>query len=66
MRSRPARPCAETGCDRTKSIGDRETLFTSTGPEQLISGTGAYKGLRGKGKEKIVYDPDPSAPLTRR
>ena len=35
---------------------------TGKGSWRFVRGTGAFKGLRGSGKEKIVYDPDPNVP----
>ena len=28
----------------------------------IVSGTGAFEGLRGSGEMEIVYDPDPNEP----
>ena len=36
--------------------------LTQTGSWQIVSGTGAFEGLRGRGEMEIVYDPDPKAP----
>jgi hypothetical protein len=36
--------------------------LTQTGSWKIVSGTGAYEGLRGSGEMEIVYDPDPNAP----
>ena len=35
--------------------------LTQTGTWTIVSGTGAFEGLRGSGEMKIVYDPDPHA-----
>ena len=35
--------------------------LTQTGSWTIVSGTGAFEGLRGSGKMEIVYDPDPDA-----
>ncbi|HEV8211267.1 MAG TPA: hypothetical protein VGP77_14145 [Vicinamibacterales bacterium] len=34
---------------------------TGKGSWTIVSGTGAFEGLRGSGEMKIVYDPDPHA-----
>jgi hypothetical protein len=36
--------------------------LTQTGSWTIVSGTGAFEGLRGSGEMEIVYDPDPNAP----
>ena len=36
--------------------------LTQTGSWTIVSGTGAFEGLRGGGEMEIVYDPDPNAP----
>jgi len=36
--------------------------LTQTGSWTIVSGTGAFEGLRGSGKMEIAYDPDPDAP----
>jgi hypothetical protein len=36
--------------------------LTQTGSWKIVSGTGAYEGLRGSGEMEIVYDPDPNEP----
>ena len=36
--------------------------LTQTGSWKIVSGTGAYEGLRGSGEMEIVYDPDPKQP----
>jgi hypothetical protein len=34
--------------------------LTQTGSWAIVSGTGAFEGLRGSGEMEIVYDPDPN------
>jgi hypothetical protein len=34
--------------------------LTQTGSWTIVSGTGAFEGLRGSGEMEIVYDPDPN------
>ena len=36
--------------------------LTQTGSWTIVSGTGAFEGLRGSGEMEIVYDPDPNEP----
>jgi hypothetical protein len=36
--------------------------LTQTGAWTIVSGTGAFEGLRGSGEMEIVYDPDPNEP----
>jgi hypothetical protein len=36
--------------------------LSQTGSWTIVSGTGAFEGLRGSGEMEIVYDPDPNAP----
>jgi hypothetical protein len=36
--------------------------LTQTGSWTIVSGTGAFEGLRGSGEMRVVYDPDPNAP----
>jgi len=36
--------------------------LTQTGSWTIVSGTGAFEGLRGNGKMEVVYDPDPNEP----
>jgi hypothetical protein len=36
--------------------------LTQAGSWKIVSGTGAYVGLRGSGEMEIVYDPDPKQP----
>ena len=36
--------------------------LTQTGSWTIVSGTGAFEGLRGRGEMEIVYDPDPNEP----
>ena len=36
--------------------------LTQSGSWTIVSGTGAFEGLRGSGEMEIVYDPDPSEP----
>ena len=40
----------------------RHEDLTQTGSWKIVSGTGAFEGLRGSGEMEIVYDPDPNAP----
>ncbi len=42
--------------------GDAAEDLTQTGSWTIVSGTGAFEGLRGSGEMEIVYDPDPNAP----
>jgi hypothetical protein len=35
--------------------------LTQTGSWTIVSGTGAFEGMRGSGEMEIVYDPDPNA-----
>jgi hypothetical protein len=34
--------------------------LTQAGSWTIVSGTGAFEGLRGSGEIEIVYDPDPN------
>ena len=43
------------------SEGTAQAL-TQTGSWTIVSGTGAFEGLRGSGEMEIVYDPDPNEP----
>ena len=36
--------------------------LTQTGSWTIVSGTGAFEGLRGSGEMEVVYDPDPNEP----
>ena len=36
--------------------------LTQSGSWTIVSGTGAFEGLRGSGEMEIVYDPDPNEP----
>jgi hypothetical protein len=36
--------------------------LSQTGSWTIVSGTGAFEGLRGSGEMEIVYDPDPNEP----
>ena len=36
--------------------------LTQTGSWTIVSGTGAFAGLRGSGEMEVAYDPDPDAP----
>ena len=36
--------------------------LTQRGSWKIVSGTGAFEGLRGSGEMEVVYDPDPEAP----
>ena len=36
--------------------------LTQMGSWTIVSGTGAFEGLRGSGEMEVVYDPDPNAP----
>jgi hypothetical protein len=36
--------------------------LTQDGSWQIVGGTGAFEGLRGRGGAKVVYDPDPTEP----
>jgi hypothetical protein len=40
--------------------------LTQTGSWTIVSGTGAFEGLRGSGEMEIVYDPDPNEPARGR
>jgi len=44
------------------SQGMSEDDLTQSGSWTIVSGTGAFEGLRGSGEMEIVYDPDPSGP----
>ena len=36
--------------------------LNQTGSWKIVSGTGAFAGLRGSGEAEVVYDPDPDEP----
>ena len=40
--------------------------LTQKGSWTIVSGTGAFEGLRASGEMEVVYDPDPSAPARGR
>ena len=44
----------------------RHEDLTQAGSWKIVSGTGAFEGLRGSGEMEIVYDPDPTAPALGR
>ena len=44
----------------------RHEDLTQAGSWEIVSGTGAFEGLRGSGEMEIVYDPDPTAPALGR
>ena len=44
------------------SQGMRHEDLTQSGSWTIVSGTGAFEGLRGSGEMEIVYDPDPNEP----
>ena len=50
--------------------GTVRMVFTPEPPQggawTVVSGTGAYEGLRGSGKFRITYPPDPNAPARER
>jgi hypothetical protein len=41
---------------------DEPQGLSQTGSWTIVSGSGAYEGLRGSGEMEVVYDPDPDAP----
>ena len=58
--------CPEGGVrmDLTPEVSQemRPDDLTQKGSWKIVSGTGAFEGLRGSGEMEIVYDPDPTAP----
>jgi hypothetical protein len=48
--------------DLTPEVSQGPQDLTQTGSWTIVSGTGAFEGLRGSGEMEIVYDPDPNAP----
>ena len=50
------------GTLRLRFTPDEPQGLTQTGSWTIVSGTGAFEGLRGSGEMEVVYDPDEDSP----
>ncbi len=50
------------GTVRLRFTPDEPQGLTQTGSWTIVSGSGAFDGLRGSGKMEVVYDPDDDSP----
>ena len=50
------------GTVRLRFTPDEPQGLTQTGSWTIVSGTGAFEGLRGSGEMEVVYDPDEDSP----
>lgn len=57
-------PAGSVRMDITPEVGapGEPVDLTQKGSWTIVSGTGAFEGLRGSGEMEIVYDPDPNEP----